>query len=113
MVRFTPKAKLNSLPLNQRAMAVVTATMSDSAPRPKTRRPAAITLMSGATGSAPNSLSRPFTIRPSGARAGISGKAVTAAPAKQMIPNSSVDFLVPMRSMITPPMSTMMMFGKL
>ncbi len=41
-VRFTPKAKLSSLPLNQAASAVVMATMSDSAPMPKTRRPVAM-----------------------------------------------------------------------
>ena len=43
MVRFTPKANESSLPRNHLAIAVVTATMSDSAPRPNTRRPAAIT----------------------------------------------------------------------
>ena len=43
IVRFTPKAKQSSLPRNHFAMAVVTATMSDSAPRPNTSRPAAIT----------------------------------------------------------------------
>src|SRR5688572_28571171 len=32
MVRFTPKANDSSFPLNQRASAVVTETMSDSAP---------------------------------------------------------------------------------
>ena len=41
-----------------------------------------------------------FTPIPSGARAGVSGHAVTTAPTKQMTPNSIVDFFVPMRSMI-------------
>ena len=43
IVRLTPKAKDSSLPRNHLAIAVVTATMSDSAPSPKTSRPAAIT----------------------------------------------------------------------
>ena len=43
MVRMTPKAKLSSLPLNQRASAATTATFKDSAPMPKMSRPAAIT----------------------------------------------------------------------
>src|SRR6202140_877860 len=42
MVRLMPKAKLNSLPLNHRAKAAVTATISDSAPMPKINRPTAI-----------------------------------------------------------------------
>ena len=41
--RFTPKANPSSLPLNHFASAVVTATISDSAPRPRTKRPASIT----------------------------------------------------------------------
>ena len=41
--RFTPKAKPSSFPLNHFANAVVTATISDSAPRPSTNRPASIT----------------------------------------------------------------------
>ena len=61
----------------------------------------------------PKTLSSAFTPVPSGARAGVSGHAVTTAPMKQITPNSIVDFLVPMRSMMIPPMSTITMFGKL
>ncbi len=88
IVRFTPKAKLSSLPRNQRAMPTVTATISDSAPIPKISRPAAMTSNSPVA-------------------------AVTAAPTKQSTPNSSVAFLTPIRSMMIPPIRTMMMFGKL
>src|SRR5271166_2471975 len=42
IVRFMPKAKLSSLPLNHRARAAVTATFKDSAPIPKMSRPAAM-----------------------------------------------------------------------
>jgi hypothetical protein len=45
MVRFRPKAKESSFPLNHRARIVVMATIMDSAPSPKIRRPAAITTM--------------------------------------------------------------------
>ena len=38
IVRLIPKAKLSSLPRNHFARAVVTATIIDSAPRPKTVR---------------------------------------------------------------------------
>ncbi len=88
MVRLAPNAKLSSFPLNQRAMAQVTETMSDSAPIPKISRPAAMTQNSPVA-------------------------AVTAAPTKQRTPNSSVPFFTPMRSMMIPPISTMMMFGRL
>ena len=37
-----PRAKLSSLPLNHFATPVVMATISDSAPMPKTKRPATI-----------------------------------------------------------------------
>ena len=40
--RLTPKAKLSSLPLNYFASAVVTATISGSAPIPSTKRAASI-----------------------------------------------------------------------
>jgi hypothetical protein len=69
-------------------MATVIATIIDSAPRPKRRRPAAITGKSGET-------------------------AVTTAPTRQTIANISVDVRVPNRSTMTPPMSTMTMLGKL
>src|ERR1700747_1651828 len=42
-VRLIPNAKLSSLPRNHFAIAVVTATMRDSAPMPNTSRPAAMT----------------------------------------------------------------------
>src|SRR5277367_2181071 len=42
IIRLIPKAKLNSLPRNHLAVAVVTATISDSAPSPKMSLPAAI-----------------------------------------------------------------------
>ncbi len=117
MVRLSPNARLSSLPLNQRAIAVVTATISDSAPRPNSRRPAAMTATTGGTpltsNTHPKTSSSAFTPIPSGARAGVSGHAVTAAPTKQMTPNSIVDFFVPIRSMMIPPMSTITMFGKL
>ena len=86
MVRLMPNAKDSSLPRNHLAMAVVTATMSDSAPRPKTRRPAAITE------------SLPLS-------------AVRAAPAKQSTPKRRVARRVPMRSMMTPPMRTIRTLG--
>ena len=88
IVRLMPKAKLSSFPLNHLPIAVVTATMSDSAPRPKISRPAAIV-------------------------ASVPDSAVTAAPARQMTPNASVARRVPMRSTMNPPMSTMTMFGML
>ena len=116
MVRLRPNARLSSFPLNQRAMAVVTATISDSAPRPNSSRPAAITATCSTwltSKTQPKTASRPLTAAPSGANAAVSGQAVTAEPMKQITPNSSVDFLVPMRSMIKPPISTMTMFGKL
>jgi hypothetical protein len=88
IVRLTPNAKESSLPLNHFAIAVVTETMSDSAPRPKMSRPVAITAR------------EPLTT-------------VTTAPTKHRTPNSSVAFLTPIRSMMIPPMSTIKMFGKL
>jgi len=69
-------------------MATVIATIIDSAPRPKISRPAAIT---GKLGDA----------------------AVITAPIAQMIANTSVEVLVPNRSTMTPPMSTMTTFGRL
>ncbi len=88
MVRLMPKAKLSSLPLNQRAMAQVTATMSDSAPRPKTRRPAAIVTRS------------PLA-------------AVSAAPALHSTAKIKVARRTPIRSISRPPSSTMNTFGTL
>ena len=76
------------MPRNHLAIAVVTATMSDSAPRPKIRRPATIT-------------------------ASLALTTVIAAPAKHRTPNTIVDFRVPMRSMMNPPISTMNTFGML
>ncbi len=86
MVRFTPKAKESSFPRNHLAMAVVTATISDSAPRPNTRRPAAII-------------------------ASVPLAAVSAAPRKHRTPKRKVALRVPMRSMTTPPIRTIRMFG--
>ena len=86
IVRLIPNANDSSLPRNHLAIAVVTATISDSAPRPKIRRPAAI-----------------GTSDPQAA--------VIAAPAKHSTPNSSVALRVPIRSMITPPSSTMNTLG--
>ena len=88
IVRLMPNAKLSSFPLNHFATAVVTATMSDSAPRPNSSRPAAIIV------SVPES-------------------DVTMAPARQVTPKISVALRVPIRSMMIPPMRTMMMFGML
>ena len=88
IVRLRPKAKLSSFPLNHFAIAVVTATMSDSAPRPNTSRPAAMTR------SSPDA-------------------AVMAAPARHRTPKMSVARRVPMRSMMRPPTSTIPMFGTL
>jgi len=76
------------LPLNQRASAVVTATISDSDPIPKMNRPVAITQNS------PES-------------------AVTTAPVSAITANRAVDFRVPIRSMMIPPISTITMFGTL
>src|SRR6516162_4386165 len=72
MVRLMPKAKLSSFPLNHFARAVVTATIMDSAPSPKTVRPAII------TGALPRA-------------------AVMAAPKRQTAAKARIDFLVPMR----------------
>src|SRR5580704_7687433 len=80
IVRLMPNAKLSSLPLNHLAKAVVTATIMDSAPSPKTVRPA---IISGALPLA----------------------AVMVAPRRQMIAKARIDFLVPMRSMMMPPSS--------
>ena len=88
IVRLTPKAKLSSRPLNQRAIPTVTETIRDSAPIPNISRPAAMTT---------NSLVA----------------AVTEAPMKHSVPKSSVAFFTPIRSMMIPPTRTMMMFGKL
>src|SRR6266478_1750944 len=42
IIRLIPNAKLSSFPRNHFATAVVTATIKDSAPRPKISRPAAM-----------------------------------------------------------------------
>ena len=81
IVRLIPNAKLSSLPLNHFAMAVVTATISDSAPIPNTNRPIAITQKTGVA-------------------------AVMMAPIRQMIPKSSKALRAPMRSMMNPPIRT-------
>jgi hypothetical protein len=81
MVRLMPNAKLSSLPLNHLASAVVTATMSGSAPTPSRNRPAAMT-------------------------ANCEDMAVTAAAARQMRAKSVIDFFVPHRSMMYPPTSS-------
>ena len=113
MVRLIPNAKLSSLPLNHRAMAVVTATMSDSAPSPKIRRPATIDASTRDSTSKPKMDPSHDTSAARGANAGRSGQAVTAAPRKQIAPNSRVERLVPMRSMMIPPIRTITMLGKL
>src|ERR1700730_8463466 len=87
-VRFNPKAKLNSLPRNQRARAVVTATFNDSAPIPKMRRPVAI------RGRCPDA-------------------AVIAGPTNERIAKIMSAFRNPIRSMMKPPMTTVKMLGKL
>ena len=84
ITRLMPKAKLSSFPRNHLARAVVTETISDSAPMPKMKRPLAMTPKRGVA-------------------------AVRMAPARQMVPNRRVALRVPMRSMITPPMSTVAM----
>src|ERR1700675_1337723 len=71
IIRLMPKAKLNSLPRNHLATAVVTATIRDSAPKPKIKRPVAITL------SCPD-------------------KTVTIDPAKHSVPKMKIAFRVPM-----------------
>jgi hypothetical protein len=83
-----PNAKPRSRPLNHWPSAAVTATIIDSAPRPNTRRPSAIS-------------------------AKVPEAAVMTAPTRQIAVNASVAVRVPKRSTITPPMSTMMMFGAL
>ena len=88
MLRFTPNANPSCRPTNHWPMQTVTATIIDSAPMPKIRRPAAITGNDGEL-------------------------AVTTAPARQMRAKTSVERRVPNRSMMTPPMSTMTMFGRL
>ena len=75
------------MPRNHLAIAVVMATMSDSAPRPNTRRPAAIT-------------------------ASVPLSAVSTAPAKHSTPKMSVARRMPMRSMTIPPIRTITMLGK-
>jgi hypothetical protein len=74
--------------LNHFAIAVVTATISDSAPIPKISRPAAITQSWGES-------------------------AVMTAPRKQSRPKSIVPFRVPIRSISRPPSRTMKTFGML
>ena len=81
MVRLSPKAKLSSLPLNHLAMAVVTATMSGSAPTPRRKRPAAMTRKSEET-------------------------AVRTPATVQTAPKSRIERAVPKRSMTTPPPSS-------
>src|SRR5450756_2613679 len=100
IVRLMPKAKLSSFPRNHRAIAVVTPTISDSAPRPNTKRPATITESVEESMPRPNRLLSPRTPTPSGANTGASGQAVTTDPSVQIAPKSSVDFLVPIRSMM-------------
>ena len=88
MVRFIPNAKLSSLPLNHFATAVVTATIRDSAPSPKTSLPAAMGI-------------------------NVSLSAVMTDPRRQRRAKMNVDFFVPRRSMMNPPIRTMNMFGTL
>src|ERR1022692_1500441 len=73
IIRLIPKAKLSSFPRNHLAIAVVTATISDSAPRPKTNRPVAITPNAG-------------------------DRQVTPAPRKHSVPKMKIALRVPMRS---------------
>ena len=81
MVRLSPKAKESSFPLNHLASAVVTATMSGSAPTPRRKRPAAITRKSE--------------------------EATVMTPAAVvMAAKSRMDRLVPKRSMRMPPASS-------
>ena len=88
MLRFSPKANPSCLPTNHCPMMTVTATIIVSAPRPKMRRPPAITGKLGEI-------------------------AVSAAPIVQMIAKTSVVSRAPKRSMRMPPMSTITMLGKL
>ncbi len=88
IVRLMPKAKLNSFPLNHRASAAVTATISDSAPMPKMSRPVAISQR------CPDAT-------------------VIAGPIKQSTPKIINDRRNPIRSIRTPPMTTVNMLGKL
>ena len=80
MVRFSPKAKLSSLPLNHLARAVVTATHRDSAPSPSTVLPATMTAK--------------WPTSP-----------VRMEPRRQRNEKIQMAFLAPMRSTIMPPMS--------
>src|ERR1022692_1516364 len=73
IIKLIPKAKLSSLPRNHLATAVVTATISDSAPKPKIKRPLAITVR------APDKL-------------------VTTAPKKHSVPKIKIALRVPIRS---------------
>ena len=87
-VRFIPKANDSSFPLNQRATIVVIATIMDSAPSPNISLPDAIVTRS------------PFI-------------AVTTAPIIIRIVKIKTDFLVPILSIINPPINTIIIFGKL
>ena len=88
MLRFTPKASPSCLPLNHWPSAAVTATIIDSAPSPNTRRPSAM-------------------------MAKLPEAAVRIAPIRQMAAKPSVAVRVPMRSTMTPPMSTITTLGRL
>ena len=83
IVRLMPNAKLSSLPLNHFASAVVMATIRGSEPIPSRNRAMIITVRSDDT-----AIRIPATVQ---------------IAAKRM-----VDFAVPMRSMMMPPMSSTM-----
>ena len=88
MLRLTPNANPSCRPTNHWPIATVIATIIDSAPSPKIRRPAAITGNDGEI-------------------------AVTSAPMLQMMAKISVERRVPNRSTMTPPIRTTTMFGRL
>src|ERR1700691_1804103 len=87
-VRLSPRAKLNCLPLNQRAMAAMTATFNVSAPAPKIKRPVAMT-------------------------ESFPAETVMAGPMKQSTPKIISDLRRPMRSIRMPPSRVVKIGGML
>ena len=88
IIKFKPKANASSLPLNHLATAVLIATIIDSAPRPNTKRPVAMVIK------------LPFV-------------AVMIPPVIIRIQNNKVAFLVPILSIMIPPISTIIILGRL
>src|SRR5574338_210164 len=85
-VRFNPKAKDNSLPLNHLAIIVVIATIIDSAPKPKSNLPVAINQI-------------------------LPVNAVTIEPSIMNAVKINTDRFVPIRSINNPPIRTIIILG--